>query len=136
MAVDDVRTFSILYGSWKPLLVALGMGPRFSGVEIGGGELRVRMGWAFRSRIPLGSVTGARTLTGRVGGVGVHGWRGRWLVNGSMNAIVGIDIDPEARALATGMPVRLHYLSLSLEDPDGFLAALGVGTGTEPVSPA
>jgi hypothetical protein len=134
--VSDVRTFSILYGSWKPLLVGLGMGPGFSGVEIGDGELRVKMGWAFRTHFPLSSVTGARKVTGTVGGVGVHGWRGRWLVNGSMKGIVGVDIDPEARALATGLPVRLHYLALSLEDPDGFLTALGVGTGTAPVSPA
>jgi hypothetical protein len=134
MAMDDRRTFSILYGSWKPLLVAGGLGPRFSGVEIGDGELRVRMGWAFRSRIPLPSVTGARTMTGMVGGVGVHGWRGRWLVNGSMKGIVGIDIEPEARAVAIGIPVRLHYLSLSLEDPDGFLAALGAGTGPAPTA--
>ena len=98
---------------------------------VGGGarpttEMHVRMGWAFRARVPRTAITGARPVTGRVGGIGVHGWRGRWLVNGSMEKIVGIDIDPAVRAVATGIPVHLHYLSLSLENPDAFLAALKV----------
>jgi hypothetical protein len=122
--VSDGRTFPILYGSLRPLLVGLGMGPGLSGVELDGETLHVKMGWAFRARIPRHHVTDARIVTGRVGGIGVHGWRGRWLVNGSMNQIVGLDIDPAARALATGFPVHLHYLALSLEDPDAFLAAL------------
>jgi len=42
-----------------------------------------------------------------------------------MSGIVGIDIDPPARAIAVGLPVHLDYLALSLEDPDGFLAAIG-----------
>jgi hypothetical protein len=41
-----------------------------------------------------------------------------------MDRIVGVDIDPAVRAVATGIPVRLHYLALSLENPDAFLAAL------------
>jgi hypothetical protein len=127
--VSESTTFPIYYGAWRPLLVGLGMGPGLSGVELDDQELHVRMGWAFRARIPRPSITGARTVSGRVGGVGVHGWRGRWLVNGSMERIVGIDIEPEARAIATGFPVHLHYLSLSLESPESFLHALGVGDG-------
>ena len=125
MADTDTRRFPILFGKWRPLLVAVGMGPRMSGVELDGETMHVSMGWAFRARVPRADITGARTVTGRVGGVGVHGWRGRWLVNGSMEQIVGIDIEPSARAVAVGIPVHLHYLSLSLEDPEAFLAALG-----------
>jgi hypothetical protein len=116
--------FPFFYGAWKPLLVATGMGPGRSRVELTDEELHVRMGWAFRARVPRTAITGAQTVTGRVGGVGVHGWRGRWLVNGSMERIVGLDIDPAVRAVATGIPVRLHYLALSLEDPDAFVAAV------------
>jgi hypothetical protein len=122
--MSETETFPILYGAWRPLLVAFGLGPKVSGVELGPDELHVQMGWAFRVQIPRAQVTGARRLSGRVGGVGVHGWRGRWLVNGSMEKIVGIDIEPAARATAVGLPVHLHYLSLSLEDPDGFVAAI------------
>jgi len=132
--VSDSQIFSIYYGAWRPLLVALALGPGLSGVELGAEELHVKMGWDFRARVPRRAITGARAESGRVGGVGVHGWRGRWLVNGSMERIVSIDIEPEARALATGLPVHVHYLALSLEDPDGFLAALGVGTGTSPAA--
>jgi hypothetical protein len=124
--VTEKQSFPILYGALRPLLVGFGMGPRFSGVELDGDELHVTMGWAFRARVPRSAITGAQTLTGRVGGIGVHGWRGRWLVNGSMDGIVGIDIDPAARAVAVGIPVHLHYLSLSLENPEAFLAALKV----------
>jgi hypothetical protein len=124
--VTETQTFPILYGALRPLLVVLGMGPGLSGVELTDTEMHVRMGWAFRARIPRSAITGARTVSGRVGGIGVHGWRGRWLVNGSMDKIVGLDIDPPVRAVATGIPVRLRYLSLSLENPDAFLAALKV----------
>jgi len=123
--VSDTRTFPLLYGALRPLLSVLGMGPGLSGVELSGEELHVRMGWAFRARVPRAQITGARAVTGLVGGIGVHGWRGRWLVNGSMSGVVGIDIDPAARAVAVGIPVHLHYLALSLEDPEGFLAAVG-----------
>jgi hypothetical protein len=122
--VSETKSFPILYGAFRPLLVALAMGPGFSSVELDADELHVRMGWAFRARVPRSAITGARSVSGPVGGIGVHGWRGRWLVNGSMDRIVGIDIDPAVRAVATGIPVHLHYLALSLEDPDGFLAAL------------
>jgi hypothetical protein len=122
--VGETQTFPILYGALRPLLVALGMGPGFSGVELSDTEIHVRMGWAFRTRVPRTAITGARLVSGRVGGIGVHGWRGRWLVNGSMDKIVGIDIDPAVRAVATGIPVHLRYLALSVENPDAFLAAL------------
>jgi hypothetical protein len=122
--MTETQKFGIYYGAWRPLLVGLGMGPRFSGVELDDDELHVKMGWAFRARVQRATITGAQTVTGRVGGVGVHGWRGRWLVNGSMERIVGLDIEPSGRAIATGFPVHLHYLALSLEDPEAFLAAL------------
>jgi hypothetical protein len=122
--VTETRTFPIRYGALRPLLSVLGMGPGLSHLELDENELRVRMGWAFRAHVPRASITGARAVSGLVGGIGVHGWRGRWLVNGSMAGIVGIDIDPARRAVATGIPVHLRYLAVSVEDPDGFLAAL------------
>ena len=118
------RKFAIRYGSLRLLLMVLGMGPRHSGVELDGNQVKVRMGWAFQADIARPAITGARPVTGLVGGIGVHGWRGRWLVNGATTGIVGIDLEPPPRATAVGLPVRLRYLALSLEDPDAFVTAV------------
>ena len=56
-------------------------------------------------------------------GVGVHGWAGRWLVNGATTGIVTLTVDPAARGRMLGVPVKLRVLHLSLQDPDGFVAA-------------
>ncbi|MDQ4070210.1 MAG: hypothetical protein M3203_12185 [Actinomycetota bacterium] len=120
----SARTFPIRYGLFRPLLSVLGMGPAFSRVDIEGGVLRVRMGWWFSADVPLASVTGARRHRGFVGGIGVHGWRGWWLVNGSARGIVSIDIDPPARARVMGVPARLRKLDVSVKSPDELVAAL------------
>ena len=119
-----VRTFPMRYGLFRPLLSALGMGPAFSRVDIDGDVLRVRMGWSFSADIPLASVTGARPRTGLVGGIGVHGWRGWWLVNGAARGIVTVDIDPPVRARVLGVPVRLRTLDVSVKSPEELIAAL------------
>jgi hypothetical protein len=109
----------------RPLLSVLGMGPGLSGVDVTGDELRVQMGWAFHSRIPLGSVRHAEPSVHPIwGGWGVHGWNGRWLVNGSSHGMVRLDIDPAGKALVCGVPARLRTLYIGLEDPDGLLARL------------
>ena len=120
----SVRTFRIRYGFLRPLLSVLGAGPAFSRVDIDGNHLRVRMGWTFRADIPLSSVTGAKPFSGLAGGVGVHGWRGTWLVNGGIRGIVEIAVDPPARAKVFGVPVRLRVLQVSVESPEELIAAL------------
>ncbi len=121
----SVRTFPIRYGVLRPLLSVVGAGPAFSRVDIDGDHLRVRMGWTFRADVPLSSITGAKPFTGLAGGVGVHGWRGTWLVNGGIRGIVEIAIDPPTRARVLGLPVRLRVLQVSVESPDELIAALG-----------
>jgi hypothetical protein len=54
----------------------------------------------------------------------VHGWNGRWLVNGSSHGIVRVDFDPGQRAWVCGVPVHLRTLWLGLEDPDALPAGL------------
>ncbi|HEV7536106.1 MAG TPA: hypothetical protein VGP90_10760, partial [Acidimicrobiia bacterium] len=56
---------------------------------------------------------------------GAHGWNGRWLVNGAADGIVDMHLAERVRASVAGCPIRLGRLAVSLEDPDGFLAALG-----------
>ena len=120
-----IGSFKFSYGALRPLLSSLGMGPRFSSVELEGDTLRVRMGWAFRASIPVRQVAAVEPRQGFPGGIGVHGWRGRWLVNGATTGLLALTIDPPVRALATGIPVHLRQLILSLEDPDALVAALG-----------
>ena len=121
------QTFPIRYGVFRPLLSVLGMGPRFSSVQVEGDRVRVRMGWSFQADIPRSSITGAEASTGFVGGIGVHGWRGQWLVNGAAKGLVTINIDPPARGRVLGVPVRLRTLRVSVESPDELLAVLADG---------
>jgi hypothetical protein len=118
-------SFRFRYGALRPLFTVLGIGPGLSHVELDSDTLRVRMGWAFRATIPVQQITSVRPRSGPVGGIGAHGWRGRWLVNGATTGLVAISIDPSVRAWGTGIPVRLRELTLSLEDPDALVAALG-----------
>ena len=102
-------------------------GPGVSGVEIGSAEIRVRMG-SFRLDIPRGSVRSVRRSQARVHGTtGVHGGRGRWLVNGATTGLVELAIEPPAD-LAPGIDTffrrqQVSLLTVSLVDPDGFIAA-------------
>lgn len=112
------------YGVFRPLLSILGAGPRWSRVEVDADRLRARMGWMFQADVPLSSIMGARRFKGLVGGIGVHGWRGTWLVNGGVRGVVNIDIDPPARARVLGVPVRLKTLQVGVQSPEELIAAL------------
>ncbi|HEX8581415.1 MAG TPA: hypothetical protein VF640_03760 [Acidimicrobiales bacterium] len=119
------QRFAFRYGVWRWLLVAIGMGPRWSHVDLGPAGLEVRMGWAFRATVPRSSIAGVARRRDTWWGVGVHGGRGRWLVNGSVRGIVAVDVEPPVRARVIGVPVTLRTLLVSLDDPDAFLAAAG-----------
>jgi len=123
--MSAATSFPFRYGALRPLLSVLGMGPAFSSVTLQGETLRVKMGWAFRATIPVHSITAVQPRQGLVGGIGVHGWRGRWLVNGAATGLVMITVDPPVRAWAVGIPVKLSQLTLSLDDPDALSVALG-----------
>ncbi|MGK4584520.1 hypothetical protein [Kitasatospora sp. HPMI-4] len=117
--------FPLRYDSWFLLpATVLGLGRRWAGVRVGDGMVTVRMGWAFRARIPLKAIRSAGPDSGGVTGWGVHGFAGHWLVNGSSKGLVRLELDPAVRAYAVQFPVRLRELRLSLEKPDAFLAVL------------
>jgi hypothetical protein len=48
-------------------------------------------------------------------------------VNGSTQGIVFLDLDPVAKGRSGPFPITIRRLGLGLDDPDGFLRALGVG---------
>jgi hypothetical protein len=118
-----VRRFPILFTGFNKAMVVLGIRRSASYVEIDDDALRVRMAWAFHLVAPRSSVRSATPGPTKVWGWGVHGWRGRWLVNGSSKGIVRLALDPPARGWVVGFPVRVHTLDVSLEDPDALLRA-------------
>ena len=124
--------FPIRFSSGNGILFrALLIPPSGSFVELGADTIRVRLAWAFSARIP-------RRLVGTAGPgkapairftAGAHGWGGRWLVNGAPDGIVALGLTEPVRAFVAGFPIRLRHLSVSLDDPDAFLAALGAPAG-------
>ena len=105
-----------------------GGGPGRGGVEVDSTVLRVRMA-DFHLDIPRNSVrSAARSARSVRGTIGVHGGRGRWLVNGSYNGLVELAIEPPcytSRQPSTlFLRSKVSSLTISLVDPDGFIAAL------------
>ena len=118
-----VRAFPIRQNPAMRVLVTP-MGGRQGAVTVDGDEVTVRYGVGFRATFPRSAIRGVEPWSGRVGGWGAHGWRGRWLVNGSSKGIVRLVLDPEQRARVLGVPVKLRELRVSVDDPDGLLSAL------------
>ena len=123
---DVERRFDISYSRGNRILLGLlGIGPRFSRVELGDTDLRIRMGWGFNARIPIANIARLGSADRPFFAWGVHGWRGRWLVNGSSEGIVAIEIDPPVRGWTMCFPLRLRTVYISLADPDALIASLG-----------
>ena len=106
----------------------LGGGPGRGGVDVDSTVLRVRMA-DFHLDIPRSSVrSAARSARSVRGTIGVHGGRGRWLVNGSYSGLVELAIEPPcytSRQLSTlFLRSKVSSLTISLIDPDGFIAAV------------
>ena len=117
-------TTDLRYERWfLPFSVPFGLGPKQSEVRVADGTLRVRFGWGFRADIPLTAITDAKPNNDRVYSWGAHGWRGRWLVNGSSSGLVRFTLQPAARAWMGPVPLRVRVLRVSVEDPDGLVAA-------------
>jgi hypothetical protein len=112
------------YERWfLPFSVPLGMGPKQSEVRIEDDTLHVKFGWGFRTAVPLSSITKAEENHDRVYSWGAHGWRGRWLVNGSSKGIVELTIDPATTAHVLGVPVKLSTLWVSVTEPEALIEA-------------
>jgi hypothetical protein len=110
---------------YRRLAAVLLLPPADAWVKVSGGEVEVRMAWAFRARFPRAVVAAAANDPGRPISRGVHGWGGRWLVNGDGEGIVRLTLSPPQRGRVLGFPVRLRELRVSVEDPAGLRAALG-----------
>jgi hypothetical protein len=116
--------FPIRFTGLNRAMAVLGLSPAKSWVEVSDERLSVRMSWAFRLDAPLTHVRDARPDHDRVWGWGVHGWRRRWLVNGSSSGLVRIDLNPPVRGNMGPIPITVRELRISVEDPDGLLTAV------------
>jgi len=120
-----VRRFSIRFDGWYGVLSSvLLLPPSAAYVELEPDTVSVRMGWAFRARFPRADVASATEMAERPLSRGVHGFAGRWLVNGSADGLVRLGLEPVARGYVMGFPVRLRELMVSVADPSGLIDAL------------
>lgn len=101
--------------AWSWLLTIMLMPRPLSYIEIDGGTIRVRMSYAFRARFTRGDISEVRTNR-TVLSIGVHGFRGRWLVNGAHRPIARITFALPVRARVLGFPVQLRELRVSVHD--------------------
>src|SRR6266851_10185080 len=99
-----------------------------SGVEVGPDQIRVQMG-GFKLTVPQVSIRSASRSQADIRGTyGMHHRSGRWLVNGSADGLVELTIEPpcytKRRPTEMFTSGKVKSLTLSLADPDGFIAAL------------
>jgi hypothetical protein len=121
---NSVR-FPISFDRWYRVLSSiLGLPPSSAYVQVAGEQVEVRMGWAFRSRFPRSAVASTSALGMRPISRGVHGFGGRWLVNGSGQGILRIELRPAQRAYLIGVPVRLKELLVSIRELPALASAL------------
>ena len=124
------RTFPIRYSRLSRwFMTPLLLGARHGTIQLTAGTLVVRMGWAFRAEIPRSSIRRAARQREVRWAIGVHSdlHFTSWLVNGSRQGIVFLDLDPPAKGRSGPFPITIRRLGIGIDDPDGFLRALGVG---------
>jgi hypothetical protein len=114
----------IRYGTpWRWLLPILLLPAPSAYLRIDGDVVKVRMAWAFRmkfARVDVSDVVNHRPVVS----IGVHGWKGRWLVNGAHRPIAVIRLSQPARARVVGFPVTVREVFVSVDDRDALRQVL------------
>jgi hypothetical protein len=117
--------FPIRFEPWYRVFSSLVfLPPSGAWVDVGDDEVECRMGWAFRARFPRAAVKSVGRASRAPLSRGVHGFAGRWLVNGAGAPIVSVELAEPQRAWVLGIPVRLRELQVSVDDPDALAARL------------
>jgi hypothetical protein len=117
--------FAISFDSWFKAVSAVAfLPPAQAYVTLEGSTVEVRMGWAFGATFERSAIQALRGVGGTVLNRGVHGIAGRWLVNGSARGLVTMQLEPAQRARVIAFPLKVHELTVSLDDPVAFAAAL------------
>ncbi len=129
---SGARFFALDYSDMGPVSLWTdtrhGGGPGRGGVVLDSTMLRVLVP-GFRLDVPRASIRSASRSARSVRGTyGVHGRRGRWLVNGSYTGLVELAIDPPCytprQPTTLFLKSKVSSLTISLVDPDGFIAAV------------
>jgi hypothetical protein len=118
--------FPIQFDPWFAVLSSsMLLFPSSAYVDVAGDRISVRMGWAFRSTFDRARIAAVSKYPRSIALTrGVHGWRGKWLVNGAGDGVVEIELEPEQRAYVLGLPVGLRRLLVSVADPGALVDAL------------
>jgi hypothetical protein len=109
-------------------LLLIGAVPRYSYVAVDGDRVRVQFG-LFRYNLERRRIVGAQRVTANwLYGIGIHANLVSALcVNGSLGGMVELHLAPPQLFWVLFVPARCLRFYVSLENPDGFLATLGVG---------
>ena len=114
----------IRYGTpWRWLLPLFLLPARMAYIRIDGDVVKVRMGWAFRAKFSRAEVMEVAKHPPVIS-IGVHGWRGRWLVNGAHRPIAVIRLSQPARARVIGLPLNVREILVSVADRDALREVL------------
>jgi hypothetical protein len=115
----------LIKGRWLPLLIPFGVTQERAFVQVGERELRVCFGPLFDYRFPLEAVeTAAPTRWPLWAGIGPRvDFRGMVAFVGAYENTVEVRFKERQRVRMI-VPVPCQRLVLSLEDPEGFIAAL------------
>lgn len=117
--------FPIRFDPWYAVMSsALFLSPAKSFVNVGHHQVDVRMAWGFRASFPRSAVRATSVVTSNPISRGVHGFGGRWLVNGAGDRVLQVDLSLDGRAYVMGFPVSLRQLQVSVDDPAALAAAL------------
>lgn len=129
LLLADPRLFRFSYHRLSRLVFALvGLAWSRSSVLLHTDRIDVRFGWGFVASFPRAEVRTAAHRTERVFECGVHGFAQRWVVNGSHRGLVRIVFASPQPGRVGLVPIRVRILTLSLEEPDAFLAALSAAS--------
>ncbi|HET7035042.1 MAG TPA: hypothetical protein VFI42_05105 [Thermomicrobiaceae bacterium] len=110
---------------WRPLLALFGATAGHSWVDVEPDKVVAQFG-SYHLEIPRDNIEQAeRGAWPWLGGIG---WRvglgGTLGLIGSMDGVVHLHLRQPQRRRLLGIPIRVRNVYVSLEDPNGFLAAL------------
>ncbi len=100
------------------------LAPDAAFVDVADDLVHVRFSWAFRATLRRSGIFRAGVHAGRPISRGVHGFGGRWLVNGAGDRVAELVLSPSQGAHVLGVPVELGVLLVSVDDPEALVRAV------------
>ena len=89
-----------------------------SKLEIAGDRVLVRWGPVFTLDIDRSNITGVRVMRPSTwAGIGVHWWKGAWVVNGRFGEAVELTLNEPVKGRLLGVPVPVRRIQVVVPDP-------------------